>query len=234
MKDLIEVFISFSYTHELWAVFRTLWPKNMKILYWISSLSCQISPRHWAFKTVNFSLHHSYLNIERFVKTSNRQVSWISLTSRLCKHYLFQWTGHNVASCIGKQYCLGMQRISQFSWYCDAIRIKFNCIYLRSQQVLDTKDTRGILGFKENLTRIQWYVDLIDCAFFSNLFGLTIRITFHNIWCLVKKGMTGGSFHTIDIPKTLLELDPDLCTLYWFLKKIVFKKLLHEIEHCKV
>ena len=63
------------------------------------------------------------VNIERFVKTSNRQVSWISLTSRLCKHYLFQWTSHNVASCIGKQYCLGMQRISQFSWYCDAVRI---------------------------------------------------------------------------------------------------------------
>ena len=103
--------------------FRTLWPKNMKILWWISSLSCQISPRHWAFKTVNFSLHHSYLNIETFVKTSNRQVSWISLTSRLCKHYLFQWTGHNVASCIGKQYCIGMQRISQFSWCSDAVRI---------------------------------------------------------------------------------------------------------------
>ena len=51
-------------------------------------------------------------------------------------------------------------------------------IYLRSQQVLDTKDTRGILGFKENMTRIQWYVDLIDCAIFSNLFGLTIPITF--------------------------------------------------------
>ena len=57
--------------------------------------------------------------------------------------------------------------------------LKFNCIYLRSQQVLDTKDTRGVLGFiKENMTRIQWYVDLIECAFFSNLFGLTIPMTF--------------------------------------------------------
>ena len=133
--------------------------------------------------TVNFSLHHSYLNIERFVKTSNRQVSWISLTSRLCKHYLIQWTGHNVASCIGKQYCIGMQRISQFSWYSDAVRIFKVQLYISQKpiQVLDTKDTRGILGFKENMTRIQWYVDLIDCAFFSNLFGLTIPITFHNI-----------------------------------------------------
>ena len=159
------------------------------------------------------------LIIERYVKTSNRQVSWISLTSRLCKHYLFQWTGHNVASSIGKQYCLGMQRISQFSWCSDAVRIFKVQLYI-SQKPAGFGYKGGILGFKENMTRIQWYVDLIDCAFFSNLFGLTIPITFHNIWCLVKKGMTDGSFHTntYDIPKTLLELDPDLCTLYWFKK----------------
>ena len=145
LKDLI--FISFSYTHEPWAVFRTLWPKNMKILWWISSLSNQTSPRHWAFKTVNFSLHHSYLNIERFVKTSNRQVSWISLTSRLCKHYLFQWTGHNVASCIGKQYCIGMQRISQFSWYSDAVRIFKVQLYI-SQKPAGFGYTEGSLGLR--------------------------------------------------------------------------------------
>ena len=133
LKDLSEVLISFSYTHEPWAVFQDVMTKEHEN-FMMNFITFQSNiPRHWAFKTVNFSLHHSYLNIERFVKTSNRQVSWISLTSRLCKHYLFQWTGHNVASCIGKQYCIGMQRISQFSWYCDAVRIFKVQLYISQQ-----------------------------------------------------------------------------------------------------
>ena len=39
LKDLIDVFISFSWAHELWAFFQDVMTKNMKILWWISSLS---------------------------------------------------------------------------------------------------------------------------------------------------------------------------------------------------
>ena len=82
LKDLIEVFISFSCTHELLAVFQDFMTKEHEN-FMMNFITFQSNiPRHWAFKPVKFSLHHSYLNIERCVKTINRQVSWISLTSR--------------------------------------------------------------------------------------------------------------------------------------------------------
>ena len=58
LKDLIEVFISFSYTHEPWAVFQDFVTKEHQILmmyfitWYLGSLQCY--PAYRAFNTLNF------------------------------------------------------------------------------------------------------------------------------------------------------------------------------------
>ena len=201
LKDHIVVFISFFYTQEPWAVFQ-LWPKNMKILWWISSLSSQTSLGsmcsqlckqeslfQWTGHSVaswhrhvqcsllllitgiltslkmlipfQLSVVYSFLSFASlYILTSHisELLCYIQYFINVHRFYCTNWLGVTICwsnaqdGISWKPVSPETERISQFSWYSDAVRI-FKVQLFRSQQVLDSKDTRGIFRIKEIMTR---------------------------------------------------------------------------------